>query len=67
MSTTVVADAADGVMRFGLTYGRYPDRPRSQPPRAAEDNFNPECAEERFCPRAAGQRVPGGSLASQTG
>jgi hypothetical protein len=25
MSTTVVADAADGVMRLGLTYGRYHD------------------------------------------
>ena len=45
----MVADAAgdaDGVMESVLTYGRYPDCPCSQPPLAAEDNFNPECAEE---------------------
>jgi hypothetical protein len=29
-----------------LTHGRYPDCPRSQPPLAAEGDFNPECAEE---------------------
>ena len=29
-----------------LAYGRYPDGPRSQPPLAAEDDLNPECAEE---------------------
>ena len=40
-----------------LTYGRYSDRPRSQPPLAAEDDLNPECAAG-----AADQRVRGGSL-----
>ena len=44
------ADGADGVMGSVLTHGRYPDGPRSQPPLAAEDNFNPEGAEERLCP-----------------
>src|SRR6266516_1171131 len=29
-----------------LLYGRYPDRARSEPPLAAEDNLNPEGAEE---------------------
>jgi hypothetical protein len=46
---TIVADA-DGVMGLGLPYGRYPDRPRSQPALAAEHNLNPECAEEGLCP-----------------
>ena len=53
MSTIVVADAADGadgITGLMLTYGRYPDCPRSQPPLAAEDNLNPEGAEERLCP-----------------
>ena len=45
---SIVADGADGVM--GLTYGRYPDRPRSQPPLAAEDNLNPEGAQKGLCP-----------------
>src|SRR5262245_7374055 len=44
------ADGADGAMGSVLTYGRYPDCPRSQPPLAAEGNFNPECAEEGLCP-----------------
>ena len=61
------ADGADGVVGLVFTCGRYPDRPRSQPPLAAEDNLNPERAEQRFVPGAAGQRVRGGSLASQTG
>ena len=53
MSTIVVADAADGadgITGLMLSYGRYPDCPRSQPPLAAEDNLNPEGAEERLCP-----------------
>ena len=44
------ADGADGVMGLVLTYGRYPDCPRSQPPLAAEDNLNPERAEQGLCP-----------------
>ena len=44
------ADGADGVVDSVLAHGRYPDGPRSQPPLAAEGNFNPECAEERLCP-----------------
>ena len=44
------ADGADGVVDSVLAHGRYPDGPRSQPPLAAESNFNPECAEERLCP-----------------
>src|SRR5262245_43761666 len=39
----IVADAPDGA------YGRYPDCPRSQPPLAAEGNFNPEGTEETLC------------------
>ena len=37
-------------MQWVFTYGRYPDRPRSQPPLAAEDNLNAECVEEDLCP-----------------
>ena len=44
------ADGADGVMDSVLAYGRYPDCPRSQPPLAAEDDLNPEGAEEGLCP-----------------
>jgi hypothetical protein len=40
------ADGADGIIGSALPYGRYPDCPRSQPPLAAEDNLNPEGAEE---------------------
>src|SRR6266540_2499112 len=40
------ADGADGVMGSVLTQGRYPDCPCSQPPLAAEDNLDPEGAEE---------------------
>jgi hypothetical protein len=53
MSTIVVADAAngaDGITGLMLTYGRYPDCPRSRPPLAAEDNRNPKCAEGGLCP-----------------
>jgi len=53
MSIIVVADAADGadgVTGLILTYGRYPDCPRSQPPLAAEDNLNPERAQKGLCP-----------------
>jgi hypothetical protein len=60
------ADGADGVARSVLARGRYPDCPRSQqPPFAAEDDLNPECAEEGLRPP---QPVSaGGSLASQSG
>ena len=44
------ADGADGVMQLVLAYGRYPDYARSEPPHAAEGNFNPERAEEGLCP-----------------
>src|SRR6266545_942970 len=44
------ADGADGVMGSVLTQGRYPDCPCSQPPLAAEDNLDPEGAEEGLCP-----------------
>ena len=44
------ADGADGVTGLMLTYGRYPDCARSELPLAAEDNFDPEGAEEGLCP-----------------
>ena len=44
------ADGADGVVGSVLAHGRYPDGPRSQPPLAAEDDLNPECAEEALGP-----------------
>src|SRR5437660_12905904 len=44
------ADDADGFVRSALTHGRYPDGPRSQPPLAAKDNLNPECAKRGLCP-----------------
>src|SRR6478736_202561 len=44
------ADGTDGVVESVLAHGRYPDGPRSQPPLAAEDDLNPECAEEGLCP-----------------
>jgi hypothetical protein len=44
------SSAADGVVGSVLALGRYPDCPRSQPPLPAEDNFNPECAEEGLAP-----------------
>src|SRR5215475_12989568 len=40
------ADVADGVVGSVLTRGRYRDGPRSQPPLAAEDDLNPDSAEE---------------------
>ena len=61
------ADGADGVVGSVLAHGRYPDGPRSQPPLAAEDDLNPKRAKRRSVPDAAGQRVRGDSLASQTG
>ena len=48
-------------------YGRCPDCPRSQPPLTADDNLNPECAQERLCPAQPASECPGGSLASQNG
>jgi len=53
-------------MESVLTRGHDPDCTHSQPALAAEGNSNPECAEERLCPGAAGPRVRGDSLASQT-
>jgi hypothetical protein len=44
------ADGADDVVGSVLAHGRYPDGPRSQPPLAAEDDLNPEWAEEGLCP-----------------
>jgi hypothetical protein len=44
------ADGADGVVGSVLAHGRYPDRPCSQPPFTAEDDLNPECAEEGLRP-----------------
>src|SRR5262245_1992772 len=52
-SVSIVADAADGadgVVGSVLAHGRYPDGPRSRPALAAEDNLNPECAEEGLSP-----------------
>ena len=48
----LVADVADGTddVTELLTCERNPDCPHSQPPLAAEDNFNPECAKERLGP-----------------
>jgi hypothetical protein len=37
-------------MQLILVYGRYPDCARSEPPLAAEGNFNPKCAQEGLCP-----------------
>src|SRR6516165_12359740 len=52
------ADGADGVMQLVLAYGRYRDCACSEPPLAAEGNFNPKCAEEGLCPaQSAGQRA----------
>src|SRR6266487_3282684 len=59
---SIVADAADGangIIGSALPYGRYPDCPRSQPPLAAEDNFNPECAEEALCPAQSARECAG--------
>jgi hypothetical protein len=53
------ADGADGIIGSALPYGRYPDCPRSQPPLAAEDNFNPECAEEALCPAQSASECAG--------
>ena len=44
------SDCADGVMQSVLLHGRYPDCARSELPLAAEDNFDPEGAEEGLCP-----------------
>src|SRR5262249_1010144 len=44
------ADVDDIIMKPFMSYGCYRDCPLSQPPLAAEGNFNPECAEERLCP-----------------
>src|SRR6516162_378411 len=44
------ADGADGVMQLVVPYGRYPDCARSELPLAAEDNLNPECAQEGLRP-----------------
>ena len=44
------ADGADGVIGSVLTYGRHPDCSRSEPPLAAEDDLDPEGAEEGLCP-----------------
>src|SRR5262249_4719903 len=53
-----VADDADSVTVLGFTYGRYRDCPRSQPTLAAEDDLNPEGAEEGLRPaQPAGQRA----------
>jgi hypothetical protein len=52
---TDAADGADGVI--ASVYGHYPDCPRFQPPLEAEDNFNPECAEEGLCPAQASERA----------
>ena len=52
------ADGADGVVGLVFTCGRYPDRPRSEPPLAAEDNLNPERAEQRlYPPQPASERA----------
>jgi cellulose synthase/poly-beta-1,6-N-acetylglucosamine synthase-like glycosyltransferase len=37
-------------MQLVLACGRYRDCPRSEPPLAAEGNFNPKCAQEGLCP-----------------
>src|SRR5260370_35178977 len=57
----IFADAADGADDMGLilTYGRYPDCAHSQPPLAAEDNLNPECAEEALCPAQSASECAG--------
>ena len=61
------ADGADGVVGSVPAHGRYPDGPRSRPPLAAEHNFNSRAREAGSVHDAAGQRVRGDSLASQTG
>ena len=65
------ADGADGVVGSVLAHGRYPDRPRSQPPLAAEDDLNPECAEEgrlnRSAPRRKRKRLHAGAAAKPDG
>jgi len=63
---TEAADDADDVMGSVLTHGRDPDCPRSLPPLAAEDNFNPECAEEALRPAQPPSECPGGSWLART-
>ena len=61
------ADGADGVVGLVFPCGRYPDRPRSQPPLAAEDNLNPEGAKRGLCPTQPTGECAGIFLANQTG
>src|SRR6478752_4865010 len=44
------ADGADGVVGSVLALGRDPDGPRSQPPLAAEGDFNSKRAKRGLCP-----------------
>ena len=37
-------------MQLVFAYGPYPDCARSEPPLAAERDFNPNCAKEGLCP-----------------
>jgi hypothetical protein len=46
-------------MSSAISYDRYPDCPRSQPPLAAEDNFNPEHAQEALCPAQSARECAG--------
>src|SRR6476469_6042502 len=42
-----------------LTYGRYPDCPRPQPPLTAEDDLNPERAKRGLCPTQPARECAG--------
>src|SRR6516165_10997655 len=53
------ADGADGVMQLVVPYGRYPDCARSELPLAAEDNLNPECAQEGLRPAQSASECAG--------
>src|SRR5262249_45976517 len=46
-------------MQLVFVYGRYPDCARSEPPLAAEDNLDPECAEEGLCPAQSASECAG--------
>jgi hypothetical protein len=56
---SIVSDGADDVMASAISYDRYPDCPRSQPPLAAEDNLNPERAQEALCPAQSARECAG--------
>ena len=68
---SIVADGADGTDGIAvgsiLSYGRYPDCSRSQPPLAAEGDLNPKGAKRGLYPAQPASECARDSLASQSG